>query len=184
MNAAADIFDPPSPSHVLAQSKRIALEVLAPTADQVDQLRQFPRKNIAELGKGQVLGLMVPVEFGGAASGLSEMAAVLETLAQGCASTAMVVLMHYCATAVLAAKASPQIRRSLLSAIARGEHLSTLAFSEPGSGGHFYSPVSRATQRNDGAELSACKSFVTSAGEADSYIVSTLNAGAERPQDV
>src|SRR5438105_3549947 len=74
MKAAADILHPPSPSHIVARSKRIALDVLAPTADQVDQLRQFPRKNIAALGKGQVLGLMVPVEFGGAASALMKLA--------------------------------------------------------------------------------------------------------------
>jgi isovaleryl-CoA dehydrogenase len=183
MAAAAGIFNPPSPSQVLAESARLALDVLAPTADEVDQLRCFPRKAIEELGNKQVLGLMVPAEFGGAAASLSEMAAVLETLAQGCSSTAMVVLMHYCATAILAAKTSPGLRFPLLSAIARGEHLSTLAFSEVGSGGHFYSPVSRARERNGSVELNASKSFVTSVGEADSYIVSTLNPGAAGPQE-
>jgi hypothetical protein len=41
-------------------------------------------------------------------------------------STAMVVLMHYAATAVLEVRGSPQVRTS----IGRGRHLSTLAFSE------------------------------------------------------
>ena len=48
----------------------------------------------------------MPQEFGGACGGFEEMASVLETLAQSCASTAMVVLMRYCATAVIAAQAS------------------------------------------------------------------------------
>lgn len=184
MNALANLVNPPSPSDVLAQSKRIALEVLGPTADEIDRLRQFPHKNLEALGSGQVLGLMVPMEFGGASAGLAEMAAVLETLAAQCASTAMVVLMHYCATAVLVAKASPRMRSSILSRIARGEHLATLALSEPGSGGHFYAPVSRATERDGKVELNAFKSFVTSAGYADSYVISTLNAGAAGPQEI
>jgi alkylation response protein AidB-like acyl-CoA dehydrogenase len=112
------------------------------------------------------------------------MALVLETLAQGCASTAMVVLMHYCGSAAIAAKGSADLKRSVLPAIARGEHLSTLAFSEAGSGGHFYAPVSRAHLRDGGVELNAIKSFATSAGEADSYIVSTLNAEAAGAQEL
>ena len=127
---------------------------------------------------------MVPVEFGGAGGSLVEMATVLETLAQGCASTAMIVLMHYCASAVLAGSASPKLKKSVLPAIARGEHLSTLAFSEFGSGGHFYAPVSRAHNTNGHVELNVVKSFATSAGEADSYLVSTLNPAAQTAREL
>ena len=66
----------------------------------------------------------------------------------------------------------------MLPAIARGKHLSTLAFSESGSGGHFCAPVSPATRNGHADLFSASKSFVTSAGEADSYVVSARTAGA------
>jgi alkylation response protein AidB-like acyl-CoA dehydrogenase len=183
MTAATNIPNLPSASQILAESKDVSLELLARTADETDRLRRFPRKAIEELSKRQVLGLMVPGEFGGASGSLLDMALVLETLAQGCASTAMIVLMHYCATAVLVAKAPIDLKRSILPGISRGEHLSTLAFSEAGSGGHFQSPVSRASQKNGNIELNATKSFATSAGEADSYIVSTLNPQAAGPQE-
>ncbi|MGA9241908.1 MAG: acyl-CoA dehydrogenase family protein [Silvibacterium sp.] len=177
-------MNPLTPAQILAESERVAVELLAPTADETDRLRRFPHKALEELGKKQILALMVPSEFGGSSGSLLEMAAVLETLAQGCASTAMVVLMHYCATALLATKASQELKESVLPAIARGEHLSTLAFSEPESGGHFYAPVSRARQQNSSIELNTFKSFVTSAGEADSYIVSTLNQDAVGARDL
>ena len=48
--------------------------------------------------------------------------------ASACGSTAMVVCMHYCATAVIEAHGPDDVRR----AIAAGDHLSTLAFSETG----------------------------------------------------
>jgi isovaleryl-CoA dehydrogenase len=169
---------------VLQEIRRIARDVLAPTADETDRLRKFPRHAIDTLGKSQLLGLMVPREFGGGAAGLQEMADVLEILAQGCASTAMVVLMHYCSSVAIAAKGSARLREAILPQIVAGTHLSTLAFSEPGSGGHFYSPTSRAIQRNGNVELNALKSFATSAGEADSYLISTLNAHAQSPQEL
>src|SRR2546425_8835309 len=129
-------------------------------------------------------GLLFPLEYGGAGAGIPEMSEILERMAEACPSTAMVVLMHYCGTAVIAARGSATLKQSLLPAIARGEHLATLAFSEAGSGGHFYMPVSEVRRNGHGLRLTARKSFVTSAGEADSYVVSTRKAGASGPTDL
>jgi alkylation response protein AidB-like acyl-CoA dehydrogenase len=87
--------------------------------------------------------------------------------------------MQYCATAVIAAKGGDRLKQELLPSFARPGHLSTLAFSESGSGGHFYAPVSEVCQKR----LSASKSFVTSAGEADSYVVSARKTGAAGPTE-
>jgi hypothetical protein len=127
---------------LLAANKKLSREMLRANADHIDQSRQFPRENLTALGKSGVLGLLVPTQFGGAGAGLAEMSQVIEAQAQNCAPTAMVTLMHFCATAVIAAKASDALKQEMLPAIACGEHLSTLAFSEAGSGGHFYAPVS------------------------------------------
>ncbi len=169
---------------LLVRNEKLAKEVFAPRADEVDRSRSFPHKNIQELARTGLLGLTVPTEYGGAGASMADAARALETLGGACASTAMVTLMHYCGTAVIAAKGSNELKRSLLPAVARGKHLSTLAFSEAGSGGHFYMPVSEATRNGDGLRLKAQKSFVTSAGEADSYVVSTRKAGAGGPTEL
>jgi alkylation response protein AidB-like acyl-CoA dehydrogenase len=62
--------------------------------------------------------------------------------------------------------------------MARGEHLSTLAFSEKGSRSHFWAPVSQAEGDADVHRLTAEKSWVTSAGQTDSYVVSTRSVAA------
>jgi len=108
---------------------------------------------------------------------------VLDTQAQNCASTAMVVLMHYCSTSVIVAKGTDVLKQRLLPACAQGQNISTLAFSEAGSGGHFYMPVSEVRESGGRKTLSATKSFVTSAGEADSYVVSARKAGATAPTE-
>ena len=79
--------------------------------------------------------------------------------------------MHYAATAVIEAHGPRDVR----AAIAAGDHLTTLAFSEYGSRSHFWSPTGTATAADDGSvRLDARKSWVTSAGEADSYVWSSL----------
>jgi alkylation response protein AidB-like acyl-CoA dehydrogenase len=118
----------------------------------------------------------VPAEFGGGGAGPHTVAAVTQALAEQCASTAMIYLMHLCATQVVAqASALPQ-REQVLREIAAGRHLGTLAFSEKGSRSHFWAPVSQAVTNGEQHRLSAEKSWVTSAGYADSYIVSTRSA--------
>jgi alkylation response protein AidB-like acyl-CoA dehydrogenase len=169
---------------VLAANQKTSQEVLGPRADEIDQQRKFPRENLNALAKTGVLGLMIPAEYGGSGATLADMSKALETEGQNCGSTAMIVLMHFCATATIAAKGGEGLKRKVLPAAARGEHLSTLAFSEAGSGGHFYMPVSEAKKNASGTRVSATKSFVTSAGEADSYVVSTKKAGAVGPTDV
>lgn len=163
---------------IVAENEKLSREVLCANADHIDQARRFPRENLQALGKAGVLGLLIPTQYGGAGGGLSEMSQVLDVQAQNCASTAMVALMHYCATAAIAAKGSDALKQQLLPECARGGRISTLAFSEAGSGGHFYMPVSEVREGGNGKTLSAMKSFVTSAGEADSYVVSARKAGA------
>jgi alkylation response protein AidB-like acyl-CoA dehydrogenase len=169
---------------VLAANQKTSQEVLGPRAEEIDQQRKFPRENLNVLGKAGVLGLMIPAEYGGSGATLADMSKALETEGQNCASTAMIVLMHFCATAAIGAKSGDALKRRVLPAAARGEHLSTLAFSEAGSGGHFYMPVSEAQKNGSETHVSATKSFVTSAGEADSYVVSTKKPGAAGPTDV
>ncbi len=89
----------------------------------------------------------------------------------------MVLMMHLSATAVLAAHGPD----SLLSDIAAGKHLSTLAFSEKGSRSHFWAPVSTAQADGDSVILDAEKSWVTSAGQADSYVWSSRPVSSPGP---
>ncbi|GAA2392893.1 acyl-CoA dehydrogenase family protein [Streptomyces glaucosporus] len=146
---------------------------VSPLAADVDRLGRFPRAGVDALARAGLLGLISAAEVGGRGQGLSAAAHVVERLAASCGSTATVAMMHYAATTLIEAHGPGEVRR----AIARGEHLTTLAFSEKGSRSHFWAPVGTARHDDrDGASvvLDAEKSWVTSAGEADSYVWSSL----------
>ena len=172
------------PSGLIEASDRLSKDVLAAHADEIDARRSFPRRNLELLAQAGVSALMVPERYGGPGGGIADMVAVLENLARGCPSTAMVSLMHFLGTAVIAAAGADELKQTVLPQIAAGRHLTTLAFSEAGSGGHFYTPVSEPKPNGKAATLDAFKSFVTSAGEADSYVVSTRRPGATTPTDL
>jgi len=148
----------------------VVREVVQPLAEEVDRTGCFPRTGVRALADAGVLGLLSSPAHGGTGGDLRQAAAVVGRLAGVCGSTAMVVLMHYAAVAVIDANGDDEVRR----AIATGRHLSTLAFSEHGSRSHFWAPVGTAVPDGPHAvRLDARKSWVTSAGEADSYVWSS-----------
>ncbi|MFD9000341.1 acyl-CoA dehydrogenase family protein [Streptomyces sp. NPDC059582] len=160
-----------APPYLLSDElEAAARDIIGPLADEVDRAGRFPREGVRALGEAGLLGLLSSRDSGGAGAGLREAAQVIERLAGVCGSTAMVLLMHYSAVTVLDRHAPEDVRRE----IAAGRHLSTLAFSERGSRSHFWAPVGTATPEGpDTAHLDAKKSWVTSAGEADSYVWSS-----------
>jgi alkylation response protein AidB-like acyl-CoA dehydrogenase len=167
------------------RARDIASRVLAPSAGQNDKAGRFSTEAVESLGESGLLGLLLPVNVGGAGLGPRTFAAVTATLAEADASVAMVYLMHVLGTATISA-ARPSAARALtpiLQEIGAGRHLSTLAFSEAGSRSHFWAPISRAHRNGDGVRVSAKKSWVTSAGHAQSYVVSALAPEGSGPTD-
>ncbi|CAD6509967.1 Cyclohex-1-ene-1-carbonyl-CoA dehydrogenase [Paraburkholderia hiiakae] len=71
-----------------------AMQVAAQHADSVDREARFPTEAFDALRRERLLSAMVPTRFGGAGLSLADVATICETLAQGCASTAMVYAMH------------------------------------------------------------------------------------------
>jgi len=167
----------------VSNAREIAERVLTPAARQNDKEGRFSVEAVAALGPAGLLGLILPAEAGGPALGPRTFAAVVEALAQADASVAMVYLMHICATATIAAARAGASVTPILKEIAAGRHLSTLAFSEAGSRSHFWAPLSRARANGSGVYLTAKKSWVTSAGHAQSYVVSSLAPEGKAPTD-
>jgi len=152
------------------------LDVARSSASKVDAEACFPAEAVSELRASGLLGLTLPTDVGGLGQGPHEFVEVVSAIAEACGSTAMIYLMHSAAAMTVAA-APPAGHPDLLPSLAFGQALGTLAFSEPGSRSHFWAPVSKAaTSDGGGVRLDARKSWVTSAGQADVYVVSTQSA--------
>jgi alkylation response protein AidB-like acyl-CoA dehydrogenase len=164
--------------NLISLAKQLGITVLAPHADEIDRSRQYPGENLRALSEAGLLGLLVPQQFGGRAGTLMDLALVCESLAWGCASTAMCFLMHSCACALIGAKASQEQGERWLKPAASGDAIATLAFSERVTGAHFYNPEISATSSNGAFRLSGRKSFVTSGGHAQLYPVLVKASGS------
>jgi alkylation response protein AidB-like acyl-CoA dehydrogenase len=140
------------------ESVEAIIPVIAANAHEADK-GHFPSASIDAL---RTAGLLAPQTLPAAAY-------VVERIARVCGSTAMILTMHYAATAVIEAHGPADVKK----AIAAGKHLTTLAFSEPGSRSHFWAALGTAVADGDGVRINSKKSWVTSASHADSVVWST-----------
>jgi alkylation response protein AidB-like acyl-CoA dehydrogenase len=170
-----------SSSNLYAQAVALADGPLALAAADVDQRARFPEESLAAVASAGLLGLCVAGELGGLGQGPRAFCAVAEELGRGCASTAMIFVMHVSGAQAIASSKLLADRDPLLRRIAAGQHLTTLALSEKGSRSQFWAPVSRLVASGDGFIANAAKSWVTSANFADSYVASAQKPNAQSP---
>jgi alkylation response protein AidB-like acyl-CoA dehydrogenase len=167
----------------LEQRLATALPVVLDRADDVDVEARFPTESVRALADAGLLGIGLPPDAGGSGGGPTDVVEAVEAVAAACGSTAMVFLMHLAAVQVVAA-APPEAAGGLVAALASGELLGTLAFSEHGSRSHFWAPVSRARRVDGGrVRIEADKSWVTSAGNADVLVASAQSPDATAPTE-
>ena len=152
---------------------------IQPYTQKVDEEAKFPVDSFEAIKKEKITGLVVPKEYGGQGLGLEEHTQTVLAFASSCATTGLCYMMHNVATMCIVAFGSDEMKKEYLPKIANGELLLALAFSETGTGTHFYNPEITVSKEDDKLLMNGRKSFVTSALYADFYMVLSNSFDAE-----
>lgn len=175
-------FSPPQ-RQIAAVADQIGREVLEPNAEELDRTGMYPRANLLHTARAGLNGILLPRRYGGLGLDHTSFALVANTLARYCPSTTMVYVMHLAAVQTVNLAGNDEQRARLLPPVADGM-LGSLAFSEPATGSHFWYCISQARRNGDGYILDKESSFVTSAGEADWYVVQTRTPDSDDASDM
>jgi len=165
-------------------AEKLATDVLRPNAAETDRSGSFPVANIAALKASGLLGLLIPTTMGGGGGDVLTAMLVTEALAKGCISTAMIYTMHQSTLPLMCALADDAQVARFLGPIARGELFGAFAMSEPGSGNRIWHMDSHAAANGNGFVIDSFKSFCTSAGHADFYLVPTRGSAEAGATDL
>ncbi len=125
------------------------------------------------LGAAGFLKHAVPAAFGGVREKVQarDLCILREELAYGSALADLMFAMQALAGYPIALAASPQQKKSLLPALARGECIGAFAITEIEAGSDAASLQTRAERRGDEYCLNGAKRFISNAGIAGGYVV-------------
>lgn len=163
--------------------QRIAAEVIRPTADRIDRERLFPTEHLSALAEAGFNGILLPKELGGLGLSYQAFALVVLEIAKSSPSTALIYTMHVEAARVIYEHGTKEQWDRWLKPVANGK-IGTTSTSEGATGGHYWYNLSEAAEEPGGYRLNAKKSFVTSSGYADFYVLQTKSPRAASPSDI
>ncbi|MBI1358870.1 MAG: isovaleryl-CoA dehydrogenase [Alphaproteobacteria bacterium] len=145
---------------------------IAPIAAEIDRTDEFPRHLWPEMGALGLLGITVEEEWGGAGLGYLEHAVAMEEISRASASVGLSYGAHsnLCVNQMRRWGTDDQKKRYLGKLIS-GEHLGSLAMSEPGAGSDVVSMKLRADKRGSSYILNGSKMWITNGPSADTLIV-------------
>ncbi len=145
---------------------------VAPRAAEIDASNSFPRDLWPRLGALGLHGITVPEADGGAGLGYLAHVIAVEELSRASASVGLSYGAHsnLCINQ-LARWGTQEQKARFLPKLISGEHVGSLAMSEPGAGSDVVSMRLRAEKRNDRYILNGSKFWITNGPHADTLIV-------------
>ncbi len=164
----------------LDNTERLFLELLRvftdlevrPFASEVDEMERFPAGTVEKLGKLGILGIPVPVQYGGAGGTQLMYAMAVEELSKACASTGVIVSAHtsLCVAPILEHGTEDQ-KLKYLPKLCSGEWLGAFGLTEPNAGTDASGQQTFATEDGGDWLLNGTKIFITNAEYAHVYVV-------------
>jgi len=146
-------------------------EAAASEAEAVDREARFPWKAIDAARKERLLGVQIPIEFGGDGASISDVTDMCYALGRACASAGMIFAMHQTKVACLVRHgAGSDWHQRLMRRVAAEQMLLASSTTEGQNGGNIR--FSSAAVERDGAEISLVRdaTVISYGAEADGIV--------------
>lgn len=161
--------------------REFARKVVAAGAAERDRTKAFPADVLKQMGELGLMGMMVPIEYGGSGTDAVSYVSALSEIAYACASTAVVMsvqnsivcesLLHF---------GTPDQKERFLVPLASGEAIGAFAMTEPDAGSDPVSQQTTARRDGDSYILDGTKRFITSGENARIVLVTAKTDPSKR----
>jgi len=153
-------------------ARDFARRQLVPGAAARDANHAFPGAELREMGALGLLGMLVPEELGGSATGMVAYTLALEEIAAGDGACSRIMSVHSSVGCAPIVKfGTPEQKERFLPKLASGEWIGGFALTEPQAGSDASALRTRARRDGDHYVISGAKQFITSGKNGQVIIV-------------
>jgi len=157
-------------------ARRIAREVVAPRAAEMDETGEYPQDVFAAFRDVGLLGLTIPTAYGGSGAGFMALALAVEEVAKYCNSSALILLLSALSTQPIVLAGSEEQKQAWLPRSAAGQVKGAFCLTEPNAGSDAAAIQSRAVREGDDYVIDGEKVFISGGSVAD-YLVYFAKTG-------
>jgi len=144
---------------------------IKPVAALHDEEKHFPYQNIKRMADLGLMGMNIPIEYGGSEVGVIAYSLGITEIAKGCASHAVTTSVTNMVAEVICEFGQDEIKRKHLPKLCNGEYpAGSFALTEPQAGSDAANIRTSAVGRNDTYILNGTKALITS-GEVSGVTV-------------
>lgn len=154
---------------LMALTRELAREELAPLAAEYEAAERFPREQFRLLGRSGLLGLPYSQQWGGSDLPYEVYLQVLEEVATAWMSVGVGLSVHTMSCFALAHNGTDAQRDRWLPTMLEGDLLGAYALSETHAGSDAAALATRARRDGDVYVVNGAKAWITHGGEADFY---------------
>jgi len=154
-----------------AKAAELTHKYFAPAANVIDREQRYPVEHLPHLLESGICGMFVPKRYGGAGASLTSLTAVVEAIAEGCASTAAIVAALSLGAFPLLLGASENQKHKLLGDLARKGQAVNFALSERSAGSDAGAIETVATREKEGWRIKGEKCWLGNGGHSATFVV-------------
>jgi len=158
-------------------AEEFAADVIKPRAAEIDAKSQFPFDLAKELGKRGYQGLPYPNQYGGSEAGYLSYVLVLEQLCQASMTVGAIMAIDTVPEEAIFRFGSEEQKKRLLSPLAKGDMLGSIAFTEAETGSDPREITTISKKSGDGYVVTGQKQFVALAPAANLALVFARSEG-------
>jgi alkylation response protein AidB-like acyl-CoA dehydrogenase len=163
-------------------ARDFAARELAPHAQEWDETEHFPREVFAQMGALGFAGMLVPEEYGGVGADTLSYILMLEEINKVLPAMGTVVSVHNSLVGhAIARWGDAEQKQEWLPRLAAGEWLGAYALSEAHAGSDPAAMRTQAVRDGDTYRVTGTKTWITSGGSADVFILFAVTDRAVKP---
>lgn len=147
-------------------ARKVAAEVVAPTAAERDRSAAWPRNELQAVAELGFLGMLIPEEYGGAGASFVEYCLAIEEFAAADTGFATLIHVHNSVGLTVARLGNEQQKRKYLPDLACGKRIGAFLLSEPHAGSDTAAFRTQARREGEHYVINGSKQFISNGNEA------------------